>query len=118
MKFTTTSLIAAAVLALGASAAKPTSSVVTVTLPGPSDTASPTESATSTSTGIVTATETATITIPIITTITIGVPTVITTTVVPSSTTTPGKGNAGNAIQAPVKVMMAIGSVAALAQFF
>ncbi|KAG0275055.1 hypothetical protein BGZ96_003973 [Linnemannia gamsii] len=118
MKFATTSIIAAAVLALGASATKPTSSVVTVTLPGSNSTASPTESATSSSSGISTATETATITVPIITTITIGVPTVISTTVMPSGTPSPGGGNAGNAIQAPVKAMMAIGGVAALAQFF
>ncbi|KAK3831375.1 MAG: hypothetical protein JOS17DRAFT_745135 [Linnemannia elongata] len=121
MKFTTTSILAAAIMALGtASAAKPTSSgVVTVTLPGSNSTASPTESATSSSSGIATATETATITVPIITTITIGVPTVISTTVSPSGTATPGGGkNAGNAIQAPVKALMAIGGVAALAQLF
>ncbi|KAF9144093.1 hypothetical protein BGX30_013890 [Mortierella sp. GBA39] len=123
MKFTTTSLLIAAIMALGtASAAKPTSSVVTVTLPGtnatasPTDSASPTESATSS--GIATATKTATITVPIMTTITIGVPTIITTTTAPSGTPAHGSGSAGNAIQAPVKAMMAIGGVAALAQFF
>ncbi|KAG0273254.1 hypothetical protein BGZ95_010931 [Linnemannia exigua] len=117
MKFT--AIIAAVTVMAFASAAKPvttTSDVVTVTLPSSSNTAAPTVSPTS---GVGTATETATMTVTIATTITVGIPTVITTTAVgPSSTPTPTtRGNAGNAVQAPVKAMMALGGVAALAQF-
>ncbi|KAF9094965.1 hypothetical protein BGX29_000770 [Mortierella sp. GBA35] len=116
MKFSTASIVAAAIMAVATAAKPSTSDVVTISLPGTNTTVSATASPTSS--GVGTATKTGTITVPIITTITVGVPTIITTTVTPSSTpTTPGK-NSGNAIQAPVKAMVAIGGVAALAQFF